>query len=367
MSEITAALLQRGAIVVADTDAATREGSGRPAERLVLDPDSGQFLGVDFGHRRVYIAVADASHTVFAEGSVRYPDGTAWSERIRLAMDRIDTLSQETGVHFGALQGIGIGVPGPYLADSPGMPAASWTHRLAPEGVESAFTERFGAPVVIDNNTRLAALAEALARPDVVEDLLYVRLSDGVGGGLVVSGRLVTGSRGFAGEIGHVTADPSGSLCRCGKRGCLETIACVPAIFQACRDAGSHVDDLDDLARAVQRGEPAVDAVLREVGAAIGRALGAAAMVLNPEEVVIGGDIAHVAPVIVDQAAATLRYELYSVPSDQPQVVRAAQLRDSDGAFGAVAAVFHQSPLLAGYPDLPPAERADPSRRRSVQ
>ena len=61
LSEITAQLLQRGAIIVADTDAATRAGSGRPAERLALDPESGQFLGVDFGHRRVHVAVADAS------------------------------------------------------------------------------------------------------------------------------------------------------------------------------------------------------------------------------------------------------------------------------------------------------------------
>ena len=58
LSEITASLLQRGAIIVADTDAAVRAGSGRPAERLALDPDSGQFLGVDFGHRRVLVAVS---------------------------------------------------------------------------------------------------------------------------------------------------------------------------------------------------------------------------------------------------------------------------------------------------------------------
>jgi predicted NBD/HSP70 family sugar kinase len=172
-----------------------------------------------------------------------------------------------------------------------------------------------------------------------------------VGGGLVISSRLVTGSRGFAGELGHVTANPSGAPCRCGKRGCLETIASVPAILRACRDAGADVETLDDLAEAVAKGDPAVDAVLREVGSTVGRVLGAAAMTLNPREVVIGGEIVRIAPVLVEQAAATLRYELYSIPSDQPHIVRAAQLRDSDGALGAIAAIFHQSPLLAGYPD----------------
>lgn len=366
LSEITAQLLQRGAIIVADTDAATRAGSGRPAERLALDPASGQFLGVDFGHRRVHVAVADASHEVIAQGVERYADDIAWPERISIAFDLIDRLSRETGVHFGALQAVGIGVPGPYTTARTGVPAVSWKRQLAPDGVDLAFSERFNAPVVVDNNTRLAALAEAIARPDVVDNLVYLRLSDGVGGGLVVSGRLVTGSRGFAGELGHVTADPTGAQCRCGKRGCLETVASVPAILRACRDAGADVESLDDLALAVAKGDPAVDVVLRDVGSTVGRVLGAAAMTLNPREVVIGGEIVHIAPVLVEQAAATLRYELYSIPSDQPHVVRAAQLRDSDGALGAIAAIFHQSPLLAGYPD-PTATESPLPQRRSAQ
>lgn len=366
LSEITATLLQRGAIVVADTDAAARTGSGRPAERLALDPDSGQFLGVDFGHRRVRVAVADASHEIIASGFERYDDDVAWDVRLETAFVLIERLSRETGTHYGALQAIGIGVPGPYTGQQKGAQTVSWKKTLAPDGVDAAFEARFGAPVFVDNNTRLAALAEAITRSAVVDNLLYLRLSDGVGGGLVVSGRLVSGSQGFAGEFGHVTADPIGVRCRCGKRGCLETLASVPAIIAACRARGAHVDSLDDLADAVAKGDPAVDVVLREAGSAIGRVLGAAAMALNPREVVIGGEIVRIAPVLVEQAAATLRYELYSIPSDQPLVVRAAHLGDDDGALGAIAAIFHQSPLLAGYPE--PATSDEPAQqRRSAQ
>jgi hypothetical protein len=81
---------------------------------------------------------------------------------------------------------------------------------------------------------------------------------------------------------------------------------------------------------------------------------------------VIGGEIVRIAPVLVEQAAATLRYELYSIPSDQPLVVRAAQLQDSDGALGAIAAIFHQSPLLAGYPE-PAASGEFVQQQRSAQ
>jgi hypothetical protein len=75
-----------------------------------------------------------------------------------------------------------------------------------------------------------------------------------------------------------------------------------------------------------------------------------AALTLDPDEIVIGGEIVHVAPVIVEQAAATLRYELHPLPTDEPVVVRAGRLRDTDGALGALAAAFHLSPLLVGYP-----------------
>ncbi|MEU5091396.1 ROK family transcriptional regulator [Streptomyces sp. NPDC021356] len=353
LSEITGSLLQRGAIVVVDTDASRREGSGRPAERLALDPASAQFIGVDFGHRRVHVVIADASHEIMASGSVRYDDTASWQARTELALALVDRLTERAGVHFGALQGIGIGVPGPYPApDGTAWPrAASGTTvlRPAPEGVDVAFAERFDAPVIVDNNTRLAALAEAISGADSVADLVYVRLSDGVGGGLVVGGQLVTGSAGLAGELGHVTVEPAGRPCRCGKRGCLETVASVPGILATCWEFGLRLENLQDLTAAVAGAHPVADRVLREAAAALGRVVGAATMTLNPAKVVIGGEITRLAPVIVEQVANTLAGELFPITSAGP-VVEAARLSDDDGAIGALAAVFHSSPLLSRYP-----------------
>jgi predicted NBD/HSP70 family sugar kinase len=354
LSEITGSLLQRGAIVVVDTDAGHRAGSGRPAERLALDPASGQFMGVDFGHRRVHVAVADASHEIVASGSDRYEDDIDWPTRLDVAFRLIERLSAQSGVHYGALQGVGIGVPGPYagapeVRDVPSHGAAA--HGFHEASVDAAFGDRFGAPVVVDNNTRLAALAEAIFGRATIEDLLYVRLSDGVGGGLVVGGRLVSGSAGLAGELGHVTVRADGPACRCGKNGCLETIASVPAILSACRAKGLAVEGLDGLAAAVARSHPVADEVLRDAAAALGRVLGAVAMALNPSEIVIGGAITRVAPVVLHQAAATITFELF--PGAKVPSVRAAHLSDDDGALGALAALFHSSPLLAGYPETP--------------
>ncbi|GAA2340202.1 ROK family transcriptional regulator [Dactylosporangium salmoneum] len=362
LSEITGSLLQRGAIVVVDTDAAKREGSGRPAERLALDPSSGQFMGVDFGHRRVCVAVADASHEIIASGVERYIDDAPWPERLDTAFRLIDRLRKETDVHFGALQGIGIGVPGPHHAP----PAAHPRLRELPPGgprddvhdVGPAFAARFDTSVLVDNNTRFAALAEAITGSSAVDDLIYVRMSDGVGGGLVVGGRLVTGSAGLAGEFGHVGVNAHGASCRCGKNGCLETVASVPAILANCRTRGVPIDNLDELRAAVQRCHPVVDQVLRAAAAAVGWVVGAAAMALNPAEIVIGGEIVRIAPVIVEQIRSAIAFELLPSVSAAP-VVRAAELSDDDGSLGALAALFHSSPLLAGYPEPPKTRASD--------
>jgi predicted NBD/HSP70 family sugar kinase len=373
LSEITGSLLLRGAIVVVDTDAAKREGSGRPAERLALDPASGQFMGVDFGHRRVHVAVADASHEILVSGSDQYDDESPWPVRLEVAFRLIDRLSVESGVHYGALQGVGIGVPGPYSA-APGVLFVAPHQSVAagdPASAQAEFANRFGAPVIIDNNTRLAALAEVTFGSSSVEDLLYLRLSDGVGGGLVVGGRLVTGSSGLAGELGHVTVDPDGLDCRCGKKGCVETVASVPAILASCRDQGLATEDLDDLAAAVDRSHPIADKVLRAAGAAVGRVLSAASMVLNPADIVIGGEITRVAPTVVQQAASTIAFEHF--PRVTKPAVRGARLSDDDGALGALAALFHNSPILAAYPEAAdvtprpaPIERAGTTTSRGV-
>lgn len=145
-------------------------------------------MGVDFGHRRVNVLVADAAHDIIASGTARYEESAQWPERLDAGLALIDRLSADTGVHYGALQAIAVGVPG-------------WGDRSRADGVAEVFATRFHAGVIVDNNVRFAGLAEALhAQSDSVRDLIYLRLSDGVGGGLVVGGQLVKGANGYAGS-----------------------------------------------------------------------------------------------------------------------------------------------------------------------
>ncbi|MCY1137577.1 ROK family transcriptional regulator [Actinoplanes sp. Pm04-4] len=336
LSEITGDLLARGAIVVVNTDARDRAGSGRPAELLALDPRSGQFLGVDLGHTRARVAVADATHEIIASGVDEYPPGSSWPRRLTAGVDLVDRIASEQGINLAALQGIGVGVAGPYPAGG------------SRQDVLAAFAERFAAPVLVDNNTRFAALAEASGETEA-GDVLYVRLADGIGGGLVVGGRLVSGAGGAAGEFGHVKVDPSGGICRCGKRGCLETVAAVRPVL-----AAAGVDDLGEL--AVRRDEPRVRAATDRAADALGRVLADAALILNPELIVIGGPLPFAVPEIVAGAAAVIATEM--IPVGSGPLIRAARLGDDDGARGAITACFLQSPLLADYPSAVPGSRS---------
>jgi predicted NBD/HSP70 family sugar kinase len=346
LSEITADLIARGAIIVARTDADSRTGSGRRAELLALDPAAGQFLGVDIGHARVRVVVADAAHTEIASGVTAYDAADGWERHQQAGLDLVEQVAAEHGLHFGALQGVAVGVAGP---DATVRQAA---HR--------AFAERYDCPVVVDNNTRLAALAEAMSEEDDAGDLVYVRLSDGIGGGLVIGGRLIAGGRGAAGEFGHVRVVADGRTCRCGKRGCLETVASLPAVV-----AAAGVADADALAAAVTAADPTAVAAVEAAADALAEVLADAALVLSPARVVIAGPLVRLAPSIVDRVAEVVAAELAGTGSGRP-TVRAARLDDEDGVSGAIAALYQQSPLLVGYAVAPDPEHTSttPGRAR---
>ncbi|MFE4469035.1 ROK family protein [Leifsonia sp. NPDC056824] len=358
LSDITAVLLRRGVLVERQTHDDKR-GRGRPASKLALDPASGQFLGVDLGHRRVHVAVVNASNEIIVSGERAYDPDTSWSERIDATFALIEELARDEEVGLQALEGIGIGVPGPLSTAFRGEQRTPprWRGQGRDELLDlirGRFAGRFSAPLTLDNNTRLAGLGEAVwGRADDADSLLYARLGDGVGGGLVVSGRLVSGASGSAGEVGHVTVEPDGLPCWCGKTGCLETVASVPAI-QDRLTAVRAADDADGSVAA---------AVVRAAGEATGRALAAASVVVDPRDIVIAGDVLRF-PGFLDAAREAFAHETLLVGGGAR--LRVSTLRDEAGALGAIAAAFHRSSLLVGYASLAGLpEPADAARRQA--
>lgn len=150
--------------------------------------------------------------------------------------------------------------------------------------------------MIVDNDASVAALAcflhGAFQSADAPRDLLYVRVVDGIGAGVVLQGRLIGGADGLAGEIGHFQVSRGGPLCPgCGRRGCLETIASTRAIQQSLLSTGRWEEGSSTLDAMLKEEHPAVDWALREAGNRVGIALSNAANLLNPRVIYLGGPL----------------------------------------------------------------------------
>lgn len=344
--DIIAELVTSGAIVVSAPDPAQRK-RGRPVETLALNPEAGQAIGIDFARRAVHVASVNVAHEVIGSASEPHAADLPWEEQVDIAERLIATLAKGA-LRLGALSAIGVGVVGPV-----GPPGADVTHANRVNGLPGLLGKRFGVPVLLDNNTRLAALAESVwgaAAGD--EDVLYLRLSHGVGGGLVVGGALHRGVDGLSGEFGHITVETAGARCQCGGTGCLETVASIGAVLDSYRAAGGRADDIAAFLAASQAGDSVAHDVLRRVGTRIGTVLAAVCNAIGPGVIVIGGELAEAgAPLIepVEEAIGT-----HILPLSRHRIdLRRATLGEVGGALGGIALVLHESPLLSRYPAQP--------------
>ncbi|WP_413099752.1 ROK family protein [Streptomyces sp. Inha503] len=330
LHDAVGALMDDGTVLASVPEAARRK-RGRPAEVLTVNPGTGLLLGIEFARRAVRVATMNASHEIV--GAVREAHGpdTPWQARVDIAWRLADTLTSGT-LRSGAPNGIGVGVFGP-VGPPEHDPMRASRHNTVSELVR----ERFGARVLVDNNTRLAALAETIWGAATGErDVLYLRLSHGVGGGLVVAGALHRGADGRSGEFGHIAVEPDGAPCECGGTGCLETVASIGAVLDAYRAAGGTAADMPELVAAVRSGDRKAHAVLERAGAYVGGMLEAVSHAVGPAVIVVGGELVDAGPALLRPIERALNTRVAHGSYGRP-IVRPAGLGDSAAALGAIA------------------------------
>jgi predicted NBD/HSP70 family sugar kinase len=197
--------------------------------------------------------------------------------------------------------------------------------------------------VHLDNDANLGALAEVtLGAGQSARTAVYVQLSSGIGAGLIVDGRPFRGATGTAGEIGHVTVDEDGDLCRCGNRGCLETLASGPALLKAVEERRGSPVTLTEVIELAAGGDGEVLAVVEQLGRCVGRVVGQICDVLNPEMVVIGGDLSAAGELLVGPLRETVMQVALPPTTRRLQVV-AGELGDRANVLGALALAIAQS------------------------
>src|SRR3954469_1816350 len=332
----------RGLITAGSGSERSERLRGRPPVLIRLAPSAGAALGVAFGHSHVHVAISDLSSTVLAERRKDIDVDASAAAALDAAAELIDALLVETGMSYGQVVAAGMGVPGPIAVPSGRVGSSSILPGWEGLNPAQALAERLGdVHVEALNDANLGALAESsLGAGKGISDVVYVKISSGIGAGLVLGGRLHCGISGNAGEIGHVQVRDDGVACRCGNRGCLETVAAVPAVLAALRPAHGESLDLKDVLDLAARGDIATTRVIKDAGRAVGRALGDLCNVVNPGAVIIGGDLSATGAPLLDGIRDSLdRYA-------QPEAAAAVDVRRSE--LGVRAEVLGALTLVIG-------------------
>ncbi|MFE6172284.1 ROK family protein [Streptomyces sp. NPDC056464] len=330
--DIVVPLVDNGTVTVSIPEVARRK-RGRPVEKLDLSPHAGQVIGIDFARQAVRVAVMGIAHEDIGTAGEQHAPQAPWRDRVETAYRLVGGLMGRTP-RLGSLSAIGVGVG---VAEAAAAPGADHSYAQDHRTVAESVRERFGAPVRVDSNTRLAALAESQWGAAAGErDVLYLQLSYGVGGGLVVDGTLHRGAYGRSGEFGHITVAPDGPACGCGGTGCLEAVASVGAVLDSYRAAGGTAGDLPELVTALDGGDRRARAVLTAAGARVGRALATLSHTVDPRVIVVGGELAEVGPPVTRSIEREVA--LGPLRGARAQLrLRWARLGEMSAALGAVA------------------------------
>ncbi len=278
-----------------------------------------KILALDIGGTKFQLAAFDGSRMLLHE--VCPTDRTQGPHGMFRDIERIFTAWRDQHAFQPERCGIGFGGP----VDFPSQTITMSTHVAGWDGYPLLrnIQTLVGAPAIVDNDANVGALGEqAYGAGRGYDPLLYITISTGIGGGIVIGGRIYRGANSYAGELGHLNVDPNGPLCLCGSNGCLERMCCGLWLE---RDYGRPAKDL--------LLEPAF---VRSYVVPLARGLKAAIMLLNPARIVIGGGIAKAG----DRLFLPLREELdrqITAWSRARRDVVPAELADQSVLYGALA------------------------------
>jgi predicted NBD/HSP70 family sugar kinase len=333
--------LAAAGLVTEEQSTTARPAGGRPASVVRLTRAAGLAVGVDIGRRHVQVAVADLGHVVLAERLGR-PDVDADDnpvEFLELAVDLVDQALADIDAQRCAVVGVGLGIPAPITRSGRiGAPALlpAWAD-LAPAG---ELAERLCLPVRVENDANLGALGEYVwGAGRGCPDMVYVKVATGVGAGIVLDGRLYRGAAGTAGELGHVTLDARGPVCRCGNRGCVELSAGGRALLAHAQLSRPDLTSLDQLVRYAADGDPGCRRVLIDAGTQLGFAMGSLVNLLNPGRIVLGGELGAATSLLREPLQRGLADTAMAAAAGVVEVVP-AELGPRASALGGVAIVL---------------------------
>ncbi len=342
VSNIVRELRDLGMVTVSPTSS-----GGRRAQSVSLARGTGLAVGVHVTASHLRAAICDMAYDVLAEERIPY-DVTQSPERgMRRAEWLVATLIRQARVDRTKIRGVGVAVPGPIEERTGRLSAGTVLTTWQGVDIAAELSRRVGMRVQVANDAHAAALGESIwgAGRDV-PDLAYLKLSSSVGAALVINGKVYQGYGGLAGEFGHITVNEQGRICRCGNRGCLETVVGGPYLLELLPvDPGQPRPTLERLVAAALDGDLGSRRVIADAGRAVGAAAAVLCNLLNPQRLVVGGELAGAGELLLGPIQEALVRQALPAAVRMVEVVP-AELAGSAAVRGALAAVVRSATPL---------------------
>jgi len=330
-------LLASGLLLPADKAGST---GGRPPTMFTFNPRARVVLAADIGATHAKVAITDLTGEVLAEEEKAVDLAIGPDPVLTYVAEAAGRLVAGTGRATADLLGIGVGLPGP-VEHSTGRPVIppimpGW------DGfdVKNHLTERLGALTLVDNDVNLMALGEHKAHWPDEPNMMFVKVATGIGSGLISDGRLHRGSRGSAGDMGHVQLPHGADVpCSCGNLGCLEAVASGSAIAARLTAAGTPADTSTDVVALARAGS--VDAVqqIRQAGRDIGEVLATAVSLFNPSVIVVGGSLSQAGEHLIAGVREVVYRRSLPLATTELRIVQ-SRAGDRAGVIGAATMVI---------------------------
>lgn len=342
VSNIVRGLAESGVVSTSPTTS-----SGRRALSVALNDNGSVAAGIDIGRRHVRVVLAGQDYRVLREEAIPLPPRHTAEEGLDAASELLDRLLAENGTPKSSVLGAGIGIPGPIDRRTGTVVQGAILPEWVGINILQTFGERLGIPVLIDNDANLGALAQVTWGPhSAVDNLIFLKIGSGIGAGLILNGALYYGNVGITGELGHTTIDEHGLICRCGNRGCLETVASTATMISLLERTNQGPLTTTEIVQMALDGDTATLRVLDDAGLAIGRAVAHVANLINPELIVIGGSLTALGNILLDPIRRGLLRHAVPVVGESTTVCMGS-LGDRAEALGGAAVVLSQPALIS--------------------
>lgn len=336
-------LISYGLII--ETESRTTS-SGRPPVVLEINPSHGLVAAIDMGAMHLSVALGDFSARILEEVEVPFRIDNGPENCLKEADTILRELLEKRGLNPSDLLGIGIGVPGPVIAEQGMVMAPPIMPGWDRFPIRTTLESQWKTAITLNNDAELGALGEwAYGAGRGEKNLAFIKVGSGIGAGLIINQQIYGGTTGSAGEIGHLTVDENGPLCNCGNHGCLEAFAGGHAIASQAKKlvtsgkrtmlSEKNIDSITahDVAEAARRGDLPAQEILKRSGTYIGIAIAGLINLINPSTVIIGGGVAQVG----DLLTAPIR-----------QAVRQRSLRASEHGVKITTAMLGRRSSLIG-------------------